>query len=114
MLHDSNEKLIEIIKKNKPFLVSRIGMGPETELTIRYSKGKSIFKNFPNAGIYSKNREDIKTFYQENLKCFENSDFLACFKCRHWDIVEGYLINKYKIEELKSRILEPFYVCFRK
>ena len=37
--------------------------------------------------------------------------FLACFKCRHWDIVEGYLINKYKIEELKSRILEPFYVC---
>ena len=29
MLHDSNEKLIEIIKKNKQFLVSRIGMGPE-------------------------------------------------------------------------------------
>ena len=110
MLQESNKELTEAIKENKPFIASRIWMGPETNATILYLDKRFKFCNFPNAGIYSKKKEDIKLFYENNLECLKNSKFLCCFD-NSFSPIEKKLLEHFNLTKLKSRILEPFYAC---
>ena len=57
---DSNKEIINIIKLNKPFIIARFGLGPETTVCYNYYKNKKLnHNNFNNllriCGIYSKN-----------------------------------------------------------
>lgn len=110
-LYDSNEYIINLIKSNKPFFISRVGIGSETYSTYHYETTGTIGRYETldnNAGIYYKNEADIKrynTYYSNALK---NSDALACWT----DNVlkeQFYFIQKYKLPKLDYRVIEPFY-----
>ena len=110
-LYDSNEYIINLIKSNKPFFISRVGIGSETYSTYHYETTGTIGRYETldnNAGIYYKNEADIKrynTYYSNALK---NSDALATWN----DNVlkeQSYFIEKYKLPKLDYRVIEPFY-----
>lgn len=110
MLLKSNEIIKEMIEKGDPFIISRLGLGPETGAIISYLNKRLIFKNFTNAGIYFKSRGDCKIYYDMNEKCFQNSFFLASYQ----DVYrreQNLIMKKFNLKELHSRVLEPFYVC---
>ncbi len=110
-LYDSNEYIINLIKNNKPFFISRVGIGSETYSTYHYETTGTIGRYETldnNAGIYYKNEADIKrynTYYSNALK---NSDALATWN----DNVlkeQSYFIEKYKLPKLHYQVIEPFY-----
>ena len=110
-LYDSNEYIINLIKSNKPFFISRVGIGSETYSTYHYETTGTIGRYETldnNAGIYYKNEADIKrynTYYSNALK---NSDALACWT----DNIlkeQSYFIEKYKLPKLHYQVIEPFY-----
>ena len=110
-LYDSNEYIINLIKSNKPFFISRVGIGSETYSTYHYETTGTIGRYETldnNAGIYYKNEADIKrynTYYSNALK---NSDALATWN----DNVlkeQSYFIEKYKLPKLHYQVIEPFY-----
>ena len=110
MIRESNQLIKQKIEENKPFIISRIGLGPETRAIIRSLNNKIVFKNFENAGIYFKTKEDANIYYDMNKKCFENSDFLAAFQ-DVWKREQFFIMKKFNLKQLHSRVIEPFYLC---
>lgn len=116
---DSNKKIIDLIKKNSPFSVVRLGMGPETYITLDYLKNDYINTNYLhptlltlyNAGIYSRNKDlnKIKLFCHSYNDAIKKSDILARFLGR-MNEEQDYFVNKYNLQQITSRTLEPFYV----
>lgn len=114
MLQESNKLLIEKIKENKPFILCRIGMGPETRCIVNYIINGSVEScNFPNTGIYYNTKEQLKIFYEMNKQCFINSDFLGCFQGKYTKD-QKIICETFNLKELHSRILEPFYIVLEK
>ena len=111
-LDESNNKIIELIKSNKPFIVSRFGLGQETTLTYEFIKNNKIINGTGqlnnNAGVYNTNKENLLVYFNLYNECIKNTDLLACFIDRIGNI-QSYFSNKYNITKVKSRILEPFY-----
>lgn len=110
----SNEKIIDLIKKEKPFIVSRLGIGSETYITYNYNTHNIINKNYyyalsNNAGIYHNNDNNVLEFIKEYDKCLQNSNLLACFK-ESIQEMQNYFYTKYNIDTIISRTLEPFYI----
>ena len=113
-ISSSNKKIIELLEKNEPFLISRLGIGAETYLTYQYLSRSKINFNYlnalnNNAGIYNVNKT-LKNYLDLYSECIKNSDYLACFVS---SIVneQNFFINKYNLNILHSRVLEPFYSC---
>lgn len=111
---ESNDFLIEKIKSNKPFLVSRLG----TETKIPYYMElkqlipqQLIISLQNNAGIYCNHDNHIIKFAQLTSECLQHSDAIAEWgeKLAFLYPCEQYFIQKYKLPCVRSRILEPFY-----
>jgi hypothetical protein len=118
-LENSNTKIINLIQSNRVFSIIRLGIGSETYMTYEYDIKHVINENFLhptyktlyNAGIYTKNKDISKMelyakFYSQSIK---NSDIIACFNTSNMNIIQQYYINKYTLESIYSRTLEPFY-----
>jgi hypothetical protein len=115
-LEQSNEFLKRLLLSNKPFLLSRLGIGSETIVTYLLSLGKQIDERNVyvlnnNNGIYCNTFEQIESFGRKYEGCIEHSTVLAEWGNKISGIhpCEQYFINKYKMPRVTSRILEPFY-----
>jgi hypothetical protein len=120
-LEDSNEYIINKLKSNDKFLISRVGVGAETHATyldIKY-KIKNIWNNSyfdlfykisNNAGIYNLTLENLSRYTNLYNECIKNSDALATFTNTMIE-EQNYFIENYKLGVLYSRVLEPFYCC---
>ena len=117
-LADSNAFLIKLLQKDKPFFVSRMGIGPETTLSCLYKQLGTLDARYlslintldNNAGIYTKdglNMQNIVDFCKRYIAAVENSTALAAFRTAMVKEQE-FLRNKQR-PVLYSRILEPFY-----
>ena len=114
---DSNKEIINIIKLNKPFIIARFGLGPETTVCYNYYKNKKLnHNNFNNllriCGIYSKNN-DIKVFekyFQELNNSIKNANLLACFYNSKIESIQNEYSQVFNLTKIHSRSLEPFYV----
>ena len=113
-INESNKKIIELLEKNEPFLISRLGIGAETYLTYQYLSCSQINFNYlnalnNNAGIYNVNKT-LRNYLDLYSECIKNSDYLACFT---GSIVneQNFFINKFNLNMLHSRVIEPFYCC---
>tara|TARA_R110000737_G_scaffold10176_1_gene25841 strand:+ start:3358 stop:4206 length:849 start_codon:yes stop_codon:yes gene_type:complete len=110
-LYKSNEFIINLIKSNKPFFISRVGIGSETYSSYHYETTGTIGRYETldnNAGIYYTNDEDIKRYNLFYSNALKNSDALATWT----DNVlkeQLYYIEKYKLPKLDYRVIEPFY-----
>jgi hypothetical protein len=121
-IKESNQKIIELIKSNDSFIVSRLGLGPETYISHEYDVKDKLNLNYLhkqsktlyNAGIYFKDGDYDKLLIFVKLynKCIKNSDLLACFninQSNHINAVQNYYSSKFTIHQIHSRTLEPFY-----
>ena len=114
---ESNKEIINIINLNKPFIIARFGLGPETTLCYNYNVNKKINNNNLNnvlriCGIYCKNN-DITVFekyFEELNNAIENSDILACFNNSNIESIQNVYSKMYNLTKIHSRSLEPFYV----
>ena len=123
-LTESNNEMINLITKNKPFFVARIGMG-EIFCSYYYEKhnfklnkkdiyliekvGDNLHNLIINTGIYIDKDEDAETFCKKYIEAISNADVLAKM---HFDWIyepQNYFLEKYKLKNIHSRILEPFY-----
>ena len=118
-LSNSNNEIIELIKKNKPFSVIRLGIGPETALTYEYIITKKVnvaylhpeLLTLYNAGIYTKNKNLQKMelfchYYNAGIK---NCDLLASFTEYILEI-QRFFSKSYNIKQIHSRSIEPFHI----
>jgi len=110
-LYESNEFIINLIKSNKPFFISRVGIGSETYSTYHYKTTGTIGRHETldnNAGIYYRNEADIKRYNNYYNNALKNSDGLATWN----DNVlkeQQYFIEKFKLPKLHYQVIEPFY-----
>ena len=111
-ISDSNKYIINLLHKNEPFIISRLG-GKASIAGILYDKNETIPKNIidgisMNAGIYCNNIYDVKLYCQIHNNAIKNSVALASFPrlCVNQTI---YYNNKYNMDLLHNRCLESFY-----
>jgi len=81
LLEESNNKIINLIKENKPFIISRLG--GEISITYNFLKNKTLINSYQlqnNAGIYNINKNNYIFYIKYNKECLQNSNFLASFK----------------------------------
>ena len=117
-LKESNDKLIELLKSNEPFHITRMGIGPETYITYIYKISNNVNNNnirqyLPilsnNAGIYNiTTTQSLIKYCSIYFNSIKNSNHLACFKDA---IINEQKYMKPNDEILYLRILEPFYCC---
>ena len=111
-LKDDNQKIIELIKNNKPFIISRLSDNA-TKTAVSLDKGENFtkFKNIiTHDGIYYTDIKDLKFFGKKHNECLENSDLLASFKGINKEEEDYYFAKYEKLIKVWSRILEPFYI----
>jgi len=115
-LQESNEFMIDKIQSNKPFLISRLGVGPETSITYDlYNKvdldAQSVFTLHNNGGIYCNSIDDLKEFTVKYGDCLKHSTALAEWKVENTLLskYEQYFIQKYNLKCVTFKVLEPFY-----
>tara|TARA_Y100000591_G_scaffold126524_1_gene108417 strand:+ start:32535 stop:33386 length:852 start_codon:yes stop_codon:yes gene_type:complete len=114
-ISDSNKKLITLLEKNEPFIISRVGIGAETHICYEYLKfnkfnpdNLSALSN--NAGIYNVDRSNLKWFINLYINCIKNSRYLACFPTSMIN-EQQLFVDKFNLDVLHSRVLEPYYIC---
>ena len=115
-LFESNDIIIELIKSNKPFYITRLG-DLESIISIQYminnklntqilKKNNSLY----NAGIYSKNdlskMELYCKMYNESVIM---SNYLASFESLCVEN-QNFYKNNFNVKQIHSRVLEPFYL----
>lgn len=118
-LDQSNDEIIKLIKNGKPFTISRLGIGPETYITYQYIKSNKInysylhpkTKTLYNAGIYFEKGDEhsLKLFIKAYDRAIFNSDILACMNIKNVEYIQQYFSQKYNLQNIYSRALEPFY-----
>lgn len=115
-LEQSNNLMIKLINLNKPFIITRVGIGAETDISYHYLLKNEINKTYlkvlsNNAGIYNTETSDkcIEKFCELYLEAIKNSAAIA--KWENSMVKEqNYFINKYNLKTIKIRTLEPFYI----
>ena len=110
-LYNSNEFIINLIKSNKPFFISRVGIGSETYSTYHYETTGTIGRHETldnNAGIYYRNEADIKRYNVYYSNALKNSDGLATWNDNVL-VEQKYFIEKFKLPKLNYQVIEPFY-----
>lgn len=117
-LKKSNDIIIKLIQNNKPFMITRLGIGSETQSTYKYSKNEKINKKninvlSNNAGIYDTNN-DIKILEKycgHYLDSIKNSSYMATWSINSGiDQEQKYFIEKFNLKSVTTRVLEPFYI----
>jgi hypothetical protein len=113
-LKESNDYFIKLIQNNKPFLISRLGLGPESIIPYLFSmKSKidehSIHRLNNNLGIYCNTMEQLEEFANKYKSCLEHSTAIAEWGGNTLYPYEEYYINTYKLNRVTFKILEPFY-----
>ena len=114
-LEKSNEYIINLIKSNEPFIISRLGIGAETYITHQYIITNKINTNYlqtlsNNAGIYNVDSNNIIFYINLYIQAINNSTALATFPTYIIN-EQQYFINECKLQSIHSRSLEPFYCC---
>jgi hypothetical protein len=105
----------ELIEKQNPFLITRLGcaIGFTTLLFDKKQPSNTnfIYRMERDDGIYCNNTSDIKLFAEMYLEAIKNSDYLAVFPSIKPDFsdMQNYFLNKYSIQSLHNRSMEPFY-----
>ena len=115
-LKDSNEEMINLIKKGDPFFISRLG-SEDTFMALEYLNNNKInerylsFDKLKNAGIYSRTKdpEVLKIYCNYHNISMKNSDCIASFEGLIVDH-QNFYSNKYNLKQIHSRVVEPFYM----
>lgn len=118
-IEKSNNEIINLIKRDKPFSVVRLGIGSETYITFEYVNTKKInekylhpiYKTLYNAGIYTNNKDisKILLFIQSYNNAIKNSNLLASFNSRNIHYIQNFFSQTYNLQQIHSQSLEPFY-----
>jgi hypothetical protein len=127
-LNESNRMFIDIIQKNKPFSIVRLGLGYETLMVFDLIVSNQISPSYYNLincvgmnGVYSRTNDVNKLylFAKYYSDAISNSDILAASyfdaqtlldpNRKKVDFVQDYFLNKFNIQKTFSRTLEPFY-----
>lgn len=115
-LQESNQFMIEHIQSNAPFLISRLGIGPETSITYNFlnnvdSDAQSIYTLHNNGGIYCNSMEQLREYSAKYAECLNHSTALAEWRTENTLLskYEQYFIRTYGLKCLTYQILEPFY-----
>ena len=121
-LKDSNQMFIDLIQKETPFSIVRLGLGYESNLTYDYlvhniisTKFYSADYNFKGSGIYSKSNDEkiLILFAKYTANAVINSDLLASYYFNDPNhkigMIQDFFTMNHKIPRSFSRTLEPFY-----
>jgi len=118
-IKESNNIIKNLIIKDNPFTVIRLGIGSETYLTFEFIHTNNINKRYLhprlltlyNAGIYTRNKdlELIKLFCKFYNNAIKKSDCLASFDSNSVKSIQNWFSKKYSLQQIHSRSLEPFY-----
>ena len=119
-LKDSNQYMIDLIKSNQPFTITRLGSESFPSYLFAVHKKFTIPTYVSNnAGIYSKNMNDIALYYINYINSVNTSDSLAIYLDRP-DVIEQekYFIKenkegKNKLKFIIHEALEPFYCLLK-
>jgi len=111
-LKDSNKFIIKLVERNKPFLISRVGLGAETLITYGYIKYNKIIKELlfslsNNNGIYNA-EENVYLFANMYNESIQESTALAVWLTAAVP-AQQYFIKKYRLISILAQVLEPFY-----
>jgi hypothetical protein len=109
-IEDSNEFIKGLINSNNPFLISRIGLGGETAVSVFTLMGVPINPTvlnwfYTNAGFYG--TDDFKRYASLYKEGFINSDGVAYWNFPGFQEMEDYLIPNEK-ELIDVGALESF------
>lgn len=117
-LAESNQMIIDLILKNEPFSLVRLGLGHETIMCMDFLTKNRISTKYYDLninGIYSKKNDEISliSFAKHYIRAVIKSDLLATFipplvnaKVK---AMQNYFHATYKLPQVFSRSLEPFY-----
>ena len=111
-LSQSNEYIIQHIESNKPFMITRVGIGAETLSTCYWKLKRHIPNNIMhslenNNGIYLA-KKNVELFCHMYSLAIANSDALAVWKNSMIE-EQKILMKDHKLVSIYSRVLEPFY-----
>lgn len=117
-LLNDNRILKELINREEPFLISRLGIGAEPIVSYLVSQNRPIPPLWVNRlrnpeGIYNLNTQNARRYSNEYFEAVKNSTYLAAWdKC---DItpIQDALIHQFSLDTMCTRILEPFYVSLQ-
>lgn len=110
----SNKYLIKLIQKDKPFMITRVGIGAETYISAIYKITNKIERSLiyslnNNNGIYASNENQIINWCGHYIKSIEESNALATWE--NAVVKEQTILKPDGIPSIHTRVLEPFYLC---
>ena len=114
-LSESNDYIINLLSLNKKFMITRVGVGNETNLafftdTLQSIDTKMLVSLSNNAGIYNITPDNLLKYAELYINAIKESNALATFN-NTMIVQQEHFINNYKLDVLYSRVLEPFYCC---
>jgi hypothetical protein len=114
-LSESNDYIINLLSLNKKFMITRVGVGNETNLafftdTLQNIDTKMLVSLSNNAGIYNITPDNLLKYAELYINAIKESNALATFN-NTMIVQQEHFINNYKLDVLYSRVLEPFYCC---
>ena len=112
-LSESNDYIINLLSLNKNFMITRVGIGNETNLafftdTLQSIDTKMLVSLSNNAGIYNITPDNLLKYAELYINAIKKSNALATFNGT-MIVQQEHFINNYKLDVLYSRVLEPFY-----
>jgi len=115
-INESNEIIKKYIKNDKPFTIVRTPA--ETIIALKYKQTGNISNQDIKAlsecaGIYANNITLIQKFLDIYLDATKNGDILACFNMYQHIENQKYLSEKYNLQKIFSRSIEPWYACMQ-
>jgi hypothetical protein len=110
----SNKYVSKLILSNKPFLITRVGIGGETYGSAFYKAYQQVNTQYlyslsNNAGIYLTNNEEAIRFFNEYIEAIEKSTALAVWS--NLLVNEQSFLKPPNIPSVHTQVLEPFYMC---
>ncbi len=108
---EANNLTFEVLQKNKPCLVGRLGSVEQQvlhEFLAQKKWSKQTLQNMPNnAGFFPVNNQNLEKFANLYLKCVENVDILGVW----FNEGEKYLCENYaqNADFVTLNSLEPYY-----
>jgi len=122
-LSESNTALTNLLSCDNPFLITRMGIGPEsvTAFIATFQDVSRIPEYIIhmlsiNAGIYNV-KDTVMDFANEFNQALESSDYLATWRdtnCFNINDMQNAYINRYKMGQMHFQVLEPFYSILNK
>jgi len=117
-LRDSNDYVIDLIEKEEPFMICRVGIGAETNMAHIYKEYGVIDPHMKwhlsnNAGIYiSPSKEAhgdflIELYCKRYIEAIKHSSAMAVWSTAMVEQQESLRNRESKL--IHSRVLEPFY-----